>query len=97
MRKIIAIVLISLFCVTSLAYADIQARAEKVYNIPGNFQTRVEYTGNNPIYIGICDRGLASSIAQWFIVKITWTGDNPTLFQTANNVAWDNRATSTYQ
>ncbi len=88
------------FCVVMMVNAgDITQRAEKRFLIPGNYQTRVDYqSGTNPIYVGVADRGLATSDKGWLIMKITWdANDNPTLIQTVYNSIWDSRTSYTYQ
>jgi hypothetical protein len=75
---------------------DITARSQKTFTVPGNVQIKIDYlTGTNPIYIGYADKGVATSDATWFILKITWdANNNPTVIQSANNAVWDDRATT---
>jgi hypothetical protein len=65
--------------------------------VPNSLQIRCEYTGTNCIYAGYAERGVATSAARWFIMKMTYdVSDNLTLKQTTEGVAWDDRATSSY-
>lgn len=64
------------------------------YSIPYP-QKRIEYSGTNPIYVGISSSGVGSSNPYWTIQKITYSGDSPTLIQTAYG-AWDSRASLSY-
>jgi len=64
------------------------------------FEKRIEYDGNNnPIYIGYNrHQNTATDDESWFIVKITYSGNNPTYYQLPANgpqfvYSWDDRAT----
>lgn len=70
-------------------------KAKRVMSLPGNQQTRIEYSGSNPIYIGTGPKGLDSSSTGWLLKQITYDGDNPTLIQIAYD-SWDNRASASY-
>lgn len=72
--------------------------AKRVMDIGTNQQTRIEYdANNNPWYIGIGAKGLASSAIGWLIQKFTWDANqNVTLIQTAYG-AWDNRQNLVYE
>lgn len=61
-------------------------------------QMRISYdASNNPEYIGIAPRGVASSDAAWSIEKLTYTGGLVTLSQTSpDHSIWDNRTSLTY-
>ena len=77
--------------------SEIHARAQKVFTIAGNYQTRIHYeAGDDPIYVGIALRGIATTDEKWFIQKLTWSSSKPTLIQSAIDVDWDNRTTHTY-
>lgn len=64
-------------------------------------EARMENDGNgNPIYVGYAQNpNLGTAVEQWFIVKITYDGNNsPTRYQLPDNgvefkYAWDDRAT----
>jgi hypothetical protein len=95
MKWFLGLLLVLFYSVTILCAEPITARSTKVFSIPGEYQVRIDYlTGTNPVYIGYADKGIATTDSNWFIIKITWSGDNATVVQTANNVIWDNRATS---
>lgn len=70
-------------------YGDVETFLEK----------RIEYSGDNPIYIGWNRQAnAATDAATWFIVKLTYSGSNPTRIQLPDNgaffnYAWDSRAT----
>lgn len=61
-------------------------------------EKRIEYTGDNPIYVGWTKTpNAATSEASFFITKLTYSGDNPTRIQLPDdgavfNYAWDDRA-----
>lgn len=61
-------------------------------------EKRIEYTGDNPIYIGWTKTpNAATSQESFFIVKLTYSGDNPTRIQLPDDgaqfkYAWDDRA-----
>lgn len=62
-------------------------------------QTRIAYTSANlPEYIGLSERGTASSDAKWWIVKMTYDSNNMvTLRQSsARDQIWDNRDSISY-
>jgi len=55
-------------------------------------ETRIEWSGENPIYIGYNDTlGAATSDTDWQVKKITYSGDNPTRIQ-IQITSWDLRA-----
>lgn len=61
----------------------------------------IEYSGNNPIYVGEAAPGTPKSSSAWRIKKITWSGSNPTDIQWADGTAeftkeWDERSNYTY-
>ena len=62
----------------------------------------IEYSGDNPIYIGLANPGTDTDDPGWQIRKLTFDGGgNVTRIQYANGSAsysaiWDNRATITY-
>ena len=60
---------------------------------------RIEFDGSNrAIYVGIAARGSASSSENWLIFKLTYTGNNPTLIESAPaNSIWDNRTSLDYR
>lgn len=95
LKKIFFSILIGLFLCLP-AYANIAAGADKVFTIPGRYQTRIEWTGSNPIYVGVADPGLTAAQTGWLILKITWSGSTPTVIQTAVGI-WDDRASIMYR
>jgi len=72
-------------------------------NITGDasffWEKRIEYTGDNPIYIGYNRlQNAATSDETWFIVKLTYSGANVIRVQLPDSgpqfkYAWDDRAT----
>ena len=82
-------------CPTILHADDITARSTKVYTVPGNYQIRIEYTSNLPIYVGYAPKGLGAAQTGWFIQKLTWTGSDCTLIQTSTGT-WDGRSGLVY-
>lgn len=62
-------------------------------------EKRIAYTGDNPEYIGWNRQANASTTAlTWFIVKMSYSGDNVTRVQLPDNgatfsYAWDSRNT----
>jgi hypothetical protein len=97
MRIIVCLLLALLF--STPAYSqNVLERAQKVFQVPSSYQVKIDYTtGTNPIYIGYADKGLATSVAHWFILKLTWdANNNVTAIQSVNDVTWDDRATATY-
>ena len=60
--------------------------------------TRMDYDGSNRvIYIGVAPRGSATSASVWQVFRLTYTGNNVTLIDTAlQEQIWDDRATLTY-
>ena len=62
---------------------------------------KIEYTGANPLYIGLARPGTLSSAKGWSIRKLTYSGDNVTDIQWAGADAgfvhiYDNRASLSY-
>lgn len=62
---------------------------------------RIEYSGSNPLYIGLAIPGTATSAASWQIRKMTYSGSNLTQVDFADSSSdfvksWDDRATYTY-
>lgn len=70
-------------------------KAKRVVSIPGNQQVRIEYSGSDPIYIGVGPKGLPSSSTGWLLKQLTYSGNKVTLIQIAYD-SWDNRATASY-
>ena len=61
----------------------------------------VAYSGDNPEYVGWAAPGTATSASTWRIMKVTWSGSNPTNVKWADGDAkfdnvWDNRASYSY-
>ena len=55
--------------------------------------TRYDFTGNNPIYIGKhTTHDVATSDTGWFIWKFSWSGNNPTRKEGPLVGSWDGRA-----
>lgn len=55
-------------------------------------ETRIEWSGENPIYVGYNDTlGAATSDTDWQVKKITYSGDNPTRIQ-IQITSWDLRS-----
>jgi len=61
-------------------------------------EQRIEYSGDNPIYVGY-NRGAnaATDDETWYIIKMTYSGNNVTRVQLPDNgpqfkYAWDDRA-----
>ena len=49
------------------------------------------------VYVGMAERGSATSAAVWRIYRLTYTGSNLTLIQTSlPQQIWDDRATVTF-
>jgi len=69
---------------------------------PADIMTLVEYDGNNPLYIGRANPGVASSLAAWQIKKLTFdANNNVTAMEFASgindyNKVWDDRAGYSY-
>lgn len=61
-----------------------------------NTKMRIEYDGSNAKYIGYALPGTAESANEWFIQYCEYDGNNLILRVSAQNVAWDNRATVYY-
>ncbi|HTJ53640.1 MAG TPA: hypothetical protein VL443_29500 [Cyclobacteriaceae bacterium] len=63
------------------------------------WEKRIEYDGNNPIYVGWNKEPNASTAKEtWYIIKNTFSGSNLTRSQLPDegalfNYAWDDRAT----
>lgn len=70
-------------------YGDVETFLEK----------RIAYTGDNPVYVAWTKGANAATSAEvWFIIKLTYSGDNPTRIQLPDDgpafkYAWDDRAT----
>jgi len=68
----------------------------------GQYSFEFDYDGSgNLIYFGRAPIGSATSAASWMIVKLTYTGSNPTSLLYAGGAAtfdkiWDNRAGYSY-
>jgi len=76
---------------------DPTSRTERVTTLPNSNQILVDYDGGtNPIYVGYGGKGIATSDDDWFIQKITWVSNNPTVIKSANEVVWDDRASLGY-
>ena len=61
----------------------------------------VEYSGSNPIYVGETEPGSGKGEAKWKIMKIGYSGDNPSDIQYADGDTkydniWDNRGSLNY-
>lgn len=62
-------------------------------------EQRIEYSGDNAIYIGYTRQASApTDAAVWFIVKLTYSGSNVTRVQLPDSgasfeYAWDDRVT----
>ena len=62
-------------------------------------EKRIEYSGDNPIYVGYTRTpNAATSEESFFIIKMTYSGSNPTRVQLPDDgaqfkYAWDDRAT----
>ena len=96
MRKILALLLLAIFLSVNAIHAqDITAGSQKSFLIPGKLQVRIEWSGSNPIYIGYADKGVITTDAVWFILKLTWSGSTVTLIQSSVG-AWDSRAALNY-
>lgn len=55
-------------------------------------ETRIEWSGDNPIYIGYNETlGATTSGTDWEVKKLTYSGDNPTRIQ-LQTTSWDLRA-----
>lgn len=68
---------------------------------PDAYTVKLEYSGNNPIYVGKAVPGSAVGSAVWQIQKLTYSGSNVTDVQWANGsngytAVWDDRASYTY-
>lgn len=67
-----------------------------------NSALRIEYSGDNPVYIGQALPGSLTSASLWQIRKLTFDGNgNVTVIQYANgspnfNQAWDDRVSLNY-
>jgi hypothetical protein len=73
---------------TSAGIADLDLATKGIFWA----ETRIEYSGDNPIYVGYNDTlGAATSDTDWQIKKITYTGSNPTRIQ-IQLTSWDLRA-----
>lgn len=65
---------------------------------PSTLQNRFEYNVDTTVlYAGYAIKGAAASDEVWTIQKFTYTSQMVTLKQTAVRVAWDNRASATYE
>lgn len=62
---------------------------------------RVDYSGDDPIYLGWAAPSTATSASSWAITKLTWSSGKLTLQQWAGggvaySYSWDNRASHSY-
>lgn len=70
--------------------------------INGSNTVKIEYSGDNAIYIGEAIPGSGTSSASWRIKKLTYSGDNVTDIKWAEgdsltfNKNWDDRASYSY-
>lgn len=76
-------------------FSQLQNRADTALFL----EKRMEYSGDNLIYVGYNRTANASTAATtWYIVKLTYSGANPTRYQLPDDgasfeYAWDDRAT----
>jgi hypothetical protein len=60
----------------------------------------MQYSGGNPLYVGKAVPGTLSSAAAWQIQRLTYTGDDLTLLEWADDgkftQVWDDRASLSY-
>lgn len=64
---------------------------------PGTPQVRLEYDVDDLlIYVGYAAMGVSSSTSEWTLYKLTYSGTNLTLKQSAFD-SWDNRADANYE
>jgi hypothetical protein len=74
-------------------------RLESVADVGMFLEQRIDYDGDNPIYIGYNKTpNCGTAVPTWFIVKLTYSGDNVTRVQmpssgVAFDYAWDDRTT----
>ena len=64
-------------------------------------QKNIAYSGDNPVYVGYAAPGTADSATGWLIIKIAYSGSNPTSTRFADNDVtfskeWDERASYSY-
>ena len=72
---------------TAAGIADLDLAAKNIFWA----ETRIEYSGDNPIYVGYNETlGAATSATDWQVKKITYTGSNPTRIQ-IQLTSWDLR------
>jgi hypothetical protein len=69
--------------------------------LAGQFTILIEYSGNNPLYIGKARAGTVTTEASWQIQRLTFSGSNMTAREWANadtnfSFAWTDRATFSY-
>ena len=62
---------------------------------------RIDYSGSNPIYVGVAAPGSSVSDNVWRIKRISYSGNNPTTVEWADgntnyDNVWDNRAALNY-
>lgn len=68
----------------------------------GRYTTMMDYDVNgNLVYIGISRAGWTTADPQWFIKKLTWSGNNLASMTCASgdinfNKIWDQRSSYTY-
>ena len=68
---------------------------------PDAYTVKLEYSGNNPVYVGKAAPGSSTALAAWQIQKLTYSGTNVTDVQWASgsngfSAVWDDRATYSY-
>lgn len=81
-----------------VASFDDQVHAIRSIPMPLKMQERHEYDGSGQItYSGYAKPGIDTSDSYWMIFKYTWSDGNVTVKQVATGVAWDDRATVTYE
>ena len=97
MRLFVSLLTLLLIICAQPAYTDdISSSARKVITVPGKVQVQIDYTGDLPIYVGYAEEGSKTTDTTWLILKITYSGTNPTVIQTAVG-AWDSRTDYTYK
>jgi hypothetical protein len=69
--------------------------------LAGQFTVLIEYSGNNPLYIGKARAGTGESETRWQIQRLTYSGANMIAREWANGdadfiFAWTARATFSY-
>lgn len=79
-----------------------QRNEQETYAREVGLDQKIEYTGNNAIYIGRANPGALTSEAKWQIYKLAYDGSgNMTTMRWADKTddfikIWDNRATYNY-